>query len=208
MNICHSDTNTTLNDSLTTSSSAGKIRLILGLAVIATNITLVFGFTKKKQFTKTTFIFFSNLGTSDISFGFFMALGGIVMATSRNHTQIIVQCTMPRECSRRSNVCNHEFNMYTSNLNSSEYKNLFSVQWNRMKATGKCNSTTVTKMSYWESDLGIVLRLDAPVIVYREIWMSYLSIEIEEITQGPHKPYVLDDSISKMCFCLQNQLRR
>ncbi len=94
MNIYHTDTNATLNDSksLTTSSPAAKIRLILGLAVIATNITLVFGFTKKKQFTKTTFIFLSNLGTSDISFGFFMALGSIVMVTSQNHTQIIVIC--------------------------------------------------------------------------------------------------------------------
>ena len=90
MNVSPAETNTTLSDSLSMSFPAIKVQMILGFAVVVTNTILVFGFTKEKQFTKTTFIFLSNLATSDILFGFLSALRGIVTTTSPDQTQIVL----------------------------------------------------------------------------------------------------------------------
>ncbi len=90
MNVSLAETNTTLSDSLSMSFPAIKVQMILGFAVVVTNTILVFGFTKEKQFTKTTFIFLSNLATSDILFGFLSALRGIVTTTSPDQTQIVL----------------------------------------------------------------------------------------------------------------------
>ncbi len=49
------------------------LMFIVGLAIGITNIILVLGFTKKKELTKTSFVFLSNLGISDVLFGFTFA---------------------------------------------------------------------------------------------------------------------------------------
>ncbi len=90
MNSCSLDANITLNDSCVLKISYGAtIQFILGFAIMVTNIILVLGFTKKKQLTKTTFIFLSHLGTSDVLFGFLMAFRTFVVVMSPNYMQII-----------------------------------------------------------------------------------------------------------------------
>ncbi len=92
MNICTSNKNATFDDSKITNSPALQIQFIMGCAMVITNIILVLGFTKKKQFTETTFIFLSTLGASDIIFGFLPMVKFIAIAMASNHTQIICRC--------------------------------------------------------------------------------------------------------------------
>ncbi len=96
MNICHSDTNTTLDDSnvLSTGSLAFTIQMIIGFAMVLINIILVLGFTKERQYTKTTVIFLSNLAVSDILFGFLAVLRLIAIATASDYTQMICRGTV------------------------------------------------------------------------------------------------------------------
>ena len=92
MNICTLNKNAILDDSNTINSPALQIQFIMGCAMVITNIILVLGFTKEKQFMKTTFVFLSHLGASDIIFGFLPVAKFIATATASNHTQIICRC--------------------------------------------------------------------------------------------------------------------
>ncbi len=95
MNICYSNTNTstTMPDESSTNSfidsPALQIQMLMGIAVIVVNIILVIWFTKKRQFTETTFVFLINLGISDILVGVLTVLKIIAIAIASNQAQIL-----------------------------------------------------------------------------------------------------------------------
>ena len=76
MNICHTNSNGPVHGigyEITT------VTIILGFAIAVMNIILVSWFTKQRQFTKTTFIFLCCLGSSDVVYGFAIAVRGILI---------------------------------------------------------------------------------------------------------------------------------
>ena len=80
---------------------------IVGCAIGIMNIILVFGFTKKKELTKISFIFLSNLGISDVMFGFVIALRSIFFLIDVHYLDVVCRVVLGGICatSLMSAIC-------------------------------------------------------------------------------------------------------